>query len=107
MAAGPGKAGHLVAKLAPAEVVAFVAATRAYQPAERLQHGEIIDRYAVRAALIALLDRERPWSEEEVDFPRLLRRAWSNTAAGRELRDLLRHPPAAVRARLQGARCPH
>lgn len=93
-AAGAILGGDLTAKWVPAEVADFIVATGAYQLPGRLANGEGIDRYALRAALISLLDRERPWSEQQVDFPRLLALAWSDTPAGRQLRALLRHPPA-------------
>jgi nicotinic acid mononucleotide adenylyltransferase len=88
-------AGHSIERYVPKEVVTFVAQTGAYQPPLHFEGGESVERYALRSPLIELLSGERSWSTR-LDLSRLLQIVWSDTAAGAELRDLLRRRPTAA-----------
>ncbi len=78
----------------PGLVEAFIQETKLYALPQRLSHGEEINAYALRIALLNAFARARPWAEEQGDFRGLLRRALSETEEGRAFRTLLRHPPA-------------
>jgi nicotinic acid mononucleotide adenylyltransferase len=89
---------------APVEAVpvatrALLAATHVYAPPRRLSDGELIDDYALRLRLLAVLAATRPWAERSADLPRLLRRAWQAGRRGRALRAWLTAPPTDGAAR--------
>ncbi|MBI3302896.1 MAG: hypothetical protein HYZ72_12595 [Deltaproteobacteria bacterium] len=78
-------AGEVVSDQVPAETAVFLAETHAYGPP--LQSGdEILNAYAVRLALLALLYTVRAWAEQEADFRRLMHLALSPGERGRTLR---------------------
>jgi nicotinamide-nucleotide adenylyltransferase len=72
----------------PAEVRKFLEATGCYR-ASSGREGEGVDRYAIRAALLALLYREKPAAGNE-DLAGLIEAVARGGSAGEELRALLR-----------------
>ncbi|MBM4254378.1 MAG: nicotinate-nicotinamide nucleotide adenylyltransferase [Deltaproteobacteria bacterium] len=69
----------------PPAVEEFINETRAHHPPQQCGEEQLY-AYAVRQALLALLFTERSWTEQEIDFQRLMTAALSPDAHGRALR---------------------
>jgi len=84
-----------LAHLLPPEALAFCLETRCYSPAEQLSEGEVVDRYALRTALIARALSLPPCEQARLDLQRIFALATSASERGRLLRRWLADAPTA------------
>lgn len=104
------RAGAPVEDLVPPEAAAFIAEARPYdQPAPPRTGAAVPDAYSLREALVAALEVDRAWAEEQGDLRVLLRLAEAATAEGKLLRAWLATPvwdraPTTLRALRAGER---
>ena len=85
----------LAASLLPPEALLFERETGCYAPPQPTTDGEIIDRYALRTALIERALALPEADQAALDLKRLFEIAISATSEGQRLRLLLRQPAAA------------
>jgi nicotinamide-nucleotide adenylyltransferase len=85
-----------LADLLPPEALIFCHETGCYAPPEHLPDGEMIDRYALRTALIMRVLALPPPEQAAINLHRIFALALSQSEQGRKLRRWLGEPPTAV-----------